>query len=142
MLRPVTATTSSTASSTAGPDLPPHLADAVGSESSLRRFLHGLPGVDQVGAEARAAMLGTRSIKTTSKAYALDLAIRMVDLTTLEGQDTTGKVRALCSKAVRPDPTDPTCPSAAAVCVYPDLVSTAVEALRGTGVHVASVATA
>src|SRR4051812_40448950 len=118
------------------------LAEVAASESSLKRFLHGLPGVDQVGAEARAAMLGTRSVKTTSKAFALDLAIRMVDLTTLEGQDTPGKVRALCSKAVRPDPTDPTCPSAAAVCVYPDLVPTAVEALRGTGVHVASVATA
>jgi deoxyribose-phosphate aldolase len=112
------------------------------SEASLRRFLHGLPGVDQVGAESRAAMLGTRSIKTTSKAYALDLAIRMVDLTTLEGQDTPGKVRALCSKAIRPDPTDPDCPSVAAVCVYPDLVPTARDAVRGSGVHVASVATA
>src|SRR3954463_9774541 len=116
-------------------------AEVAASESSLRRFLHGLPGVDQVGAEARAAMLGTRSIKTTSKAFALDLAIRMVDLTTLEGQDTPGKVRALCSKAVRPDPTDPTCPSAAAVCIYPDLVPTAVDALRGPGLNVASVAT-
>ena len=75
-----------------------HIAD----EASLRRFLHGLPGVDQVGAEARAAALGTRSIKTTAKAYALDLAITMVDLTTLEGQDTHGKVRALASKAMRP----------------------------------------
>ena len=93
------------------------------SDSSLRRFLHGLPGVDQVGAEARAASLGTRSIKTTAKAYAIDLAIRMVDLTTLEGQDTPGKVRALASKAMRPDPADPTCPAAAAVCVYPDMVA-------------------
>jgi deoxyribose-phosphate aldolase len=118
------------------------LAEVAASEASLRRFLHGLPGVDQVGAEARAAMLGTRSIKTTAKAYALDLAIRMVDLTTLEGQDTPGKVRALCSKAVRPDPTDPACPPVAAVCVYPDLVTTARDALRGSGVHVASVATA
>ena len=142
MLRPVTATTSSTASSTAGPDLPPHLADAVGSDASLRRFLHGLPGVDQVGAEARAASLGTRSIKTTAKAYALDLAIRMVDLTTLEGSDTPGKVRALCSKAMRPDPADPSCPPAAAVCVYPDMVATAKEVLGGSGVRVASVATA
>jgi deoxyribose-phosphate aldolase len=118
------------------------LAEVAVSEASLRRFLHGLPGVDQVGAEARAAMLGTRSIKTTSKAYALELAIRMVDLTTLEGMDTPGKVRALCSKAVRPDPTDPECPSVAAVCVYPDLVATARAALRGSGVHVASVSTA
>jgi len=112
------------------------------SDASLRRFLHGLPGVDQVGAEARAAGLGTRSIKTTAKAFALDLAIRMVDLTTLEGQDTPGKVRALASKAMRPDPADPTCPQVAAVCVYPDMVATARETLGSSGVHVASVATA
>ncbi|MFJ2030507.1 deoxyribose-phosphate aldolase [Streptosporangium sp. NPDC087985] len=112
------------------------------SEASLRRFLHGLPGVDQVGAEARAAMLGTRSIKTTAKAWAIDLAISMIDLTTLEGQDTPGKVRALCAKAMRPDPSDRTVPRVAAVCVYPDLSPVAAEALRGSGVHVASVATA
>ena len=112
------------------------------SESSLRRFLHGLPGVDQVGAEQRAASLVTRSIKTTSKAFAIDLAISMVDLTTLEGQDTHGKVRALSAKAIRPDPADPTCPSAAAVCVYPAMVATAKDALGSSGVHVASVATA
>jgi len=117
-------------------------ADVTASDASLRRFLHGLPGVDQVGAEARAAGLGTRSIKTTAKAYALDLAIRMVDLTTLEGQDTPGKVRALAAKAIRPDPADPSCPSTAAVCVYPDLVATAKDALGASGVHVASVATA
>jgi deoxyribose-phosphate aldolase len=117
-------------------------ADIAASEASLRRFLHGLPGVDQVGAEARAASLGTRSIKTTAKAYAIDLAIRMVDLTTLEGQDTPGKVRALAAKAMRPDPADPTCPATAAVCVYPDLVAAAKQALGGSGVHVASVATA
>jgi deoxyribose-phosphate aldolase len=121
---------------------PENIGDAAASNSSLRRFLHGLPAVDQVGAEARAAGLGTRSIKTTAKAYALDLAIRMVDLTTLEGADTAGKVRALSAKAVRPDPADPTCPSAAAVCVYSDLVATAKQALAGTEVHVASVATA
>jgi len=116
-----------------------------GSDASLRRFLHGLPGVDQVGLESRSAALATRSLKTTSKAAALDAAIAMVDLTTLEGADTPGKVRALAAKAVRPDPGDPTCPSVAAVCVYPDLVGTAREALDaagGTGVHVASVATA
>ena len=118
------------------------LSDVTRSDASLRRFLHGLPGVDQVGCEARAAGLGTRSIKTTAKEYALDLAIRMVDLTTLEGQDTHGKVRALSSKAMRPDPTDPTCPSAAAVCVYPDMVATARETLGDSGVHVAAVATA
>ncbi|WP_246056728.1 deoxyribose-phosphate aldolase [Nocardioides eburneiflavus] len=116
--------------------------DIVGSESSLRRFLHGLPGVDQVGCEARAAGLATRSIKTTSKAFAIDLAIRMVDLTTLEGQDTHGKVRALASKAMRPDPADPTCPATAAVCVYPDMVATAKQTLGDSGVHVAAVATA
>ena len=116
--------------------------DVTASETSLRRFLHGLPGVDQVGAEARAAGLGTRSIKTTAKAFAIDLAISMVDLTTLEGQDTHGKVRALAAKAVHPDPADPTCPSAAAVCVYPDMVATAKQALGSSGVHVASVATA
>src|SRR3954452_811398 len=101
------------------------LADATSSDAALRRFLHGLPGVDQVGAEQRAAGLGTRSIKTTAKAWAIDLAIRMVDLTTLEGNDTPGKVRALASKAMHPDPLDPTCPSTAAVCVYPDMVATA-----------------
>ncbi len=116
--------------------------DVVGSESSLRRFLHGLPGVDQVGCEARAAGLATRSIKTTSKAFAIDLAIRMVDLTTLEGQDTHGKVRALASKAMRPDPADPTCPATAAVCVYPDMVATAKQTLGDSGVNVAAVATA
>ncbi|MFO7278786.1 MAG: deoxyribose-phosphate aldolase [Thermoanaerobacterales bacterium] len=120
----------------------PSLADVTASDAALRRFLHGLPGVDQVGAEARAATLATRSIKTTAKRFALDLAIRMVDLTTLEGQDTPGKVRALCAKAQRPDPTDPSCPPVAAVCVYGDLVPVAVEALRGSGIRVAAVATA
>ncbi len=120
----------------------PGLDDVTRSEASLRRFLHGLPGVDQVGAEARAATLATRSIKTTAKVYALDLAIRMIDLTTLEGSDTPGKVRALCAKAQRPDPGDPTCPPVAAVCVYPDLVPVARQALEDGGVRVASVATA
>ena len=118
------------------------LADVTSSEDRLRRFLLGLPGVDQVGAEARATTLSTRSIKTTAKAYALDLAIQMIDLTTLEGQDTPGKVRALCAKAKRPDPADPTAPQVAAVCVYPDLVATAKRELQGSGINVASVATA
>jgi deoxyribose-phosphate aldolase len=118
------------------------LADVATSAASLRRFLHGLPGVDQVGAEERAARLATRSIKTTAKRFALDLAVSMVDLTTLEGQDTPGKVRALCAKAARPDPADPALPPVAAVCVYPDLVATAKRALAGSGVRVASVATA
>ncbi|MEU5423748.1 deoxyribose-phosphate aldolase [Streptomyces sp. NPDC001407] len=118
------------------------LADVTASDSTLRRFLHGLPGVDAVGLEARAASLGTRSIKTTAKAYAIDLAISMIDLTTLEGADTPGKVRALAAKAVHPDPTDRTTPTTAAVCVYPDMVATAKAALKGTDVKVASVATA
>jgi deoxyribose-phosphate aldolase len=118
------------------------LADIGRSDATLRAFLHGLPGVDQVGAEQRAAMLSTRSIKTTAKAWAIDLAIRMVDLTTLEGADTPGKVRALSAKARRPDPADPSCPAVAALCVYPSMVPVAAEALRGSGVHLASVATA
>jgi deoxyribose-phosphate aldolase len=118
------------------------LSEVGRSAATLRAFLHGLPGVDQVGAEQRAAMLATRSIKTTAKAWALDLAISMVDLTTLEGADTPGKVRALANKALRPDPADPTCPPVAAVCVYPSLVPVAVETLQGSSVRVASVATA
>src|SRR3990170_6461938 len=110
------------------------LADIGRSDATLRAFLHGLPGVDQVGAEQRAAMLSTRSIKTTAKAWAIDLAIRMVDLTTLEGQDTHGKVRALAAKAMHPDPADPTCPSTAAVCVYPDMVAVAKDTLGSSGV--------
>ena len=108
-------------------------------DAALRRFLHGLPGVDQVGAEARAAGLFTRSIKTTAKAWAIDTAISMVDLTTLEGADTPGKVRSLCAKAMQPDAD---APAVAAVCVSPDLVGTAVTALQGSRVAVASVATA
>jgi deoxyribose-phosphate aldolase len=116
--------------------------DVTRSDAALRAFLHGLPGVDQVGAEQRAATLGTRSIKTTAKAWAIDTAISMVDLTTLEGADTPGKVRSLAAKARRPDPADPTAPAVAAVCVYGDLAGVAVEALEGSGVHVAAVATA
>jgi deoxyribose-phosphate aldolase len=118
------------------------VTEITSSDSALRRFLHGLPGVDQVGAEARAGMLATRSIKTTAKQYAIDLAIQMIDLTTLEGQDTPGKIRALCAKAQRPDPSDPTVPQVAAVCVYPDLVATARAALGSAPIKVASVATA
>ncbi|MCI0687238.1 MAG: deoxyribose-phosphate aldolase [Sporichthyaceae bacterium] len=117
-------------------------ADIASSDASLRRFLHGLPGVDAVGADERAAKLATRSIKTTAKQQAIDLAIRMIDLTTLEGRDTPGKVRALCAKARRPDPSDPTAPSVAAVCVYPDLIADAKADLAGSTVKVASVATA
>jgi deoxyribose-phosphate aldolase len=131
-----------TLKATAPSSLGTALAEATSSDAALRRFLHGLPGVDQVGAEQRAAALGTRSIKTSAKEQAIDLAIRMVDLTTLEGTDTPGKVRTLAAKAMRPDPTDPTCPSTAAVCVYPDMVATAKAALGSGGVHVAAVATA
>src|SRR5207237_266020 len=105
--------------------------EVAANEGSLRRFLIGLPGVDAVGAEARVAGLSTRSIKKDAKRWALDMAIRMVDLTTLEGADTPGKVRALCAKAQRPDPADLTAPAVAAVCVYPDLVPVAVRALQG-----------
>ncbi|GLW09577.1 2-deoxyribose-5-phosphate aldolase [Microtetraspora sp. NBRC 13810] len=118
------------------------LAEVASSDATLRAFLHGLPGVDRVGADQRAAALGTRSIKTTAKSQAIDLAISMVDLTTLEGADTPGKVRAMCAKAAHPDPSDPSVPRVAAVCVYPDLVPHAVRALAGSGVKVASVATA
>jgi deoxyribose-phosphate aldolase len=117
-------------------------SEITSSDASLRGFLHGLPGVDQVGAEARVATLSSRSIKTTAKQWAIDLAISMIDLTTLEGQDTPGKVRALCAKAMRPDPSDPTVPRVAAICVYSDLVGVAVHELSGSGVKVASVATA
>ena len=116
--------------------------DVTRDDGSLRRFLSGLPGVDQVGAEARAAGLATRSIKTTAKAWAIDTSISMVDLTTLEGADTPGKVRSMCAKAMRPDPSDSSAPPVAAVCVYPDLVEIAVAALHGSPVQIASVATA
>jgi deoxyribose-phosphate aldolase len=122
--------------------VPTHLADAAADETSLRRFLLGLPGVDPVGIEQRAAGLATRSIKRASKLAAIDLAISMVDLTTLEGADTPGKVRNLARKAMVPDPDYPETPATAAICVYPDLVPTAVGELRGSGVKVASVASA
>ncbi|HEU0246271.1 MAG TPA: deoxyribose-phosphate aldolase [Gaiellaceae bacterium] len=98
--------------------------------------------VDAVALEERAATLAKRSIKKESKLFALDLAIRMMDLTTLEGQDTPGKIAALCSKAMRPDPQDLSVPSVAAVCVYPNLVALAKERVGGSGVKVAAVATA
>jgi len=112
------------------------------TNQALTTWLHGLPGVDQVGCEARAAALGTRSIKTTSKAWAIDLAISMIDLTTLEGADTKGRVRGLAAKALLPDPSDLSTPRPAAVCVYGDMVTTAKEALGASGVKVAAVATA
>jgi deoxyribose-phosphate aldolase len=116
-----------------------------GSENSLKSFLKNLSPVDQVGAEARAATLGTRSIKTTSKKWAIETAISMVDLTTLEGADTPGKVRALCTKAVRPDPSDASVPSVGAVCVYNDMVKVArnhLDLIGGEALPVAAVSTA
>ena len=113
-----------------------------GCELPLEPRLPRIGSVDQVAVEERAATLGKRSIKREAKLWALELAIRTIDLTTLEGADTPGKVAALCSKALRPDPVDPSIPAVAAVCVYPNLVPIAVERVRGTGVKVASVATA
>jgi deoxyribose-phosphate aldolase len=104
--------------------------------------LGALAGVDAVGLEARCAKLATRSIKKSTKLEAIDLAISMVDLTTLEGADTPARVSSLCAKAMRPDPRDLTVPSVAAVCVYPDLVARARSALANSSVAVASVATA
>jgi deoxyribose-phosphate aldolase len=108
--------------------------------AEAQRLITRTVGVDAVGLEERAAALAKRSIKRSSKIWALDLAIRCIDLTTLEGTDTIGKIVALCSKAVRPDPVDPSIPPVAAVCLYPQLVPIAVEQLEGTGVKVASVA--
>ena len=112
------------------------------TNQSLRRWLHSLPGVDKVGLEQRAAALGTRSIKTSSKAWALDAAIKMMDLTTLEGMDTPERVRSLCQKAITPDANDLSTPRPAAICVYGDMVPHAKKALEGTGIYVAAVATA
>ena len=115
------------------------------SEGSLKAFLRTLPTVDEVGVQGRAAMLATRSIKTTSKSWAIDMAISMVDLTTLEGADTPGKVRAICAKAVRPDATDLSVPSVGAVCVYNDMVKiarSALDEIGGRAIPVAAVATA
>jgi deoxyribose-phosphate aldolase len=113
-----------------------------GFELPLEPRLPRVGSVDAVALEERSATLARRSIKREAKLFALDLAVRMMDLTTLEGADTPGKVSALASKAVRPDPADATVPSVAAVCVYPNLVPTAVERTRGSSVKVASVATA
>jgi len=107
----------------------------------LGSLLGRVSTVDQVGVEARVDSLKKRSIKKASKLWALDLAIRMMDLTTLEGKDTPGKVRALCVKGMHPKPGDPTIPSVAAICVYPAMVAEAKDALKGSDVKVASVAT-
>jgi deoxyribose-phosphate aldolase len=115
---------------------------ATGFELPLEPRLPRIGSVDAVALEERAGTLAKRSIKREAKLFALDLAVRMMDLTTLEGADTPGKVAALWSKGIRPDPSDATVPSVAAICVYPNLVPTAVERTRGTSVKVASVATA
>jgi deoxyribose-phosphate aldolase len=112
------------------------------SLTHLGSLMRGVRSVDEVGADERAASLGKRSIKKSSKLWALDLAIRCIDLTTLEGADTPGKVGAMCAKAIRPKPGDPTIPSVAAVCVYPLRVADCVEHLRGSMVGISSVATA
>src|SRR5437763_6017535 len=103
-----------------------------GFELPLEPRLPRIGSVDQVALEERAASLAKRSIKKEAKLFALELAVRMMDLTTLEGADTPGKVAALASKAIRPDPADPSIPSCAAVCVYPNLVPTALERTKGT----------
>src|SRR3954467_12705543 len=113
-----------------------------GFDLPLEPRLPRVGAVDQVAVELRAAELAKRSIKKDAKVFALDLAVRMIDLTTLEGQDTPGKVAALASKAIRPDPSDAGIPSVAAICVYPNLVPAAVARVEGTSVKVASVATA
>src|SRR5256712_10226042 len=113
-----------------------------GFELPLEPRLPRLGSVDAVALEERAAALATRSIKRDSKVFALELAIRVMDLPTLEGADTPGKVAALCSKGIRPDPSDPDVPTVAAICVYPNLVPYAVERTRGTNVKVSAVATA
>jgi deoxyribose-phosphate aldolase len=113
-----------------------------GFELPLEPRLPRIGSIDQVALEERAGTLAKRSIKREAKVFALDLAVRMTDLTTLEGSDTRGKVAALASKAIRPDPSDLSVPSVAALCVYPNLVPTAVECLGDSGVKVASVATA
>jgi deoxyribose-phosphate aldolase len=120
----------------------PSTLPAIESEAQLRGLLASLSGVDAVGVEARAAKLATRSIKKSTKLAAIDLAISMVDLTTLEGADTPGRVASLCTKAMHPDPRDSSVPSVAAVCVYPDLVAHARKVLGTSSVAVASVATA
>jgi deoxyribose-phosphate aldolase len=112
-----------------------------GFELPLEPRIPRVGSIDAVALEERAGQLAKRSIKREAKVFALELAVRTTDLTTLEGADTPGKVRALCAKAIHPDPTDASVPSCAAVCVYPNLVPTAVERVRGSGVRVASVAT-
>src|SRR5689334_1978688 len=113
-----------------------------GFERPLEPRLPRIGSVDQVAVEGRAGELAKRSIKRESKLFALDLAIRCMDLTTLEGSDTPGKVAALCAKGIRPKPGDASIPSVAAICVYPARVADARAHLGTSGVRIASVATA
>ncbi|MBK9331131.1 MAG: deoxyribose-phosphate aldolase [Ignavibacteria bacterium] len=111
--------------------------------SKINSFLNNFNlSVDEIGAKERAASLSSRSIKTESKIQALKTAISMLDLTTLEGKDSEGKVHAMCQKAISPKPGDDTIPHVAAVCVYPNMIRFAKDAVRNSGVHIASVATA
>jgi len=122
----------------------PHVASSlppIAYRRSLADALEMAHGVDAVAAEERAASLAKRSLKKGSKVWGLKLAISMIDLTTLEGKDTAGKVYALCRKAIRPDPADHDIPHVAAVCVYPTMVPFVKKALAGSGVNVAAVAT-
>jgi deoxyribose-phosphate aldolase len=112
-----------------------------GRPGPLGSLLGRVTAVDQVGVEQRVDALKRRSIKKASKLWALNLAVSMMDLTTLEGKDTPGKIRALAAKAMRPQPGDPTIPPVAALCVYPAMITEAKAALRGSTVKVASVAT-
>jgi deoxyribose-phosphate aldolase len=118
------------------------LLPAATDSRTLAAWMRTATPVDKVGIEERVAALKTRSIKKASKVWALHLAISMCDITTLEGKDTPGKIRQLATKAMRPHPGDPSVPAVAALCCYPDLVAVAKAALAGSGVKVASVATA
>src|SRR5438128_12437036 len=119
----------------------PRSGAPVAYRRSLQDALEMVHGVDAVAAEERAGSLAKRSLKKNAKVWGLNLAISMIDLTTLEGKDTAGKVYALCQKAMRPDPLDRDVPHVAAVCIYPSMISYVKQALAGSGVKVASVAT-
>ena len=114
---------------------------ATRNSHALTRYLHDVGTVDQVGIEERVAKYGTRSLKKEAKVFGLILAVTMVDLTTLEGKDTPGKVASLCQKALHPHD-DRDIPPTAAVCVYPAMVRHAAKWVKGTPVRIASVATA
>lgn len=110
--------------------------------ASANSIVKSAPPIDQIGVDERVSRFTKRSIKSSSKITALKMAISMMDLTTLDAKDTAGKVRQLCNKAIRPDESMPDIPSVAAVCVYPNMVAIAKEALLGTKIQVAAVATA